>query len=721
MLPGVELQRGTELDQNGIDALSHRLESYLAPDQIQQIRKAYFFADQAHLGQFRRNGAPYITHPLAVAEILCDMHMDHQSIVAAILHDVIEDTSVSKEEIETLFGDEVARLVDGVTKLTQVHFGSKAEAKAENLRKMILAMTQDIRVILVKLADRLHNMRTLDVLAPQKSRRIAEETLEIYAPIANRLGMNDLRIEYEDLGFAVIHPFRHRMIAKAVKAARGNRKELLTHIRETIEQRLRSENMHVRVIGREKHLFSIYSKMKEKRKSFSEIMDVYGFRIITDSVDSCYRALGMIHNLYKPVPGKFKDYIAIPKANGYQSLHTVLIGQRGVPIEIQIRTEAMEAMANNGIAAHWLYKSEGFTNTSQSRAREWIKSLIEIQKNTGTSMEFIEHVKVDLFPDEVYVFTPKGHILTLAQGSTAVDFAYTVHSDVGNTCVAARIDNRLAPLSIPLQSGQTVEIITAPGARPNPAWLNFVVTSKARINIRHFLKTQQTEDALSLGKRLLDQSLQGLGFPQGTEQLTTTTLQEVLHELGISLEQLYQDIGLGNRLAPLIALRLTGHNLQEGTLPRSSSARISMAIRGTEGVMLSFARCCRPIPGDEIIGHMSAGKGLVVHRDNCRNMAQELKDNPDKCLNLNWSDHIEREFQVDLRVFLENQRGVLATLAAQISESDANIESMVLHEKDTHQSVIQMTILVRNRIQLARTMKRLRHLHGVSRVQRMRA
>lgn len=702
----------------GLEELSQRLESYLSAPQIEAIRHAYRFAERAHNGQYRRNGDPYITHPLAVANILCDMHMDHQSIMAAMLHDVIEDTGVPKEELARAFGPEVAQLVDGVTKLTQVQFGSKAEAKAENFRKMMLAMTQDIRVILVKLADRLHNMRTLDVLATEKRKRIAEETLEIYAPIANRLGMNELRMEFEDLGFGSLYPMRAMLIRKAVKAARGNRREMVNSIKEAMEHRLDEEGLKARVIGREKHLYSIYLKMREKRKSFSEIMDVYGFRIITENVDACYRALGMVHNLYKPVPGKFKDYIAIPKANGYQSLHTVLIGQRGIPIEIQIRTEAMEAMANNGIAAHWLYKSEGFTNTSQSRAREWIRSLLEIQKNAGNSLEFIEHVKIDLFPDEVYVFTPKGKILTLPQAATAVDFAYAVHSDVGNTCVAARIDNRLAPLSLPLQSGQTVEIITAPGARPNPTWLNFVVTSKARANIRHFLKDQQQSEAVDLGRRLLDRALAAVG--SSVAQLEQGRLEQTLRELNLAdMATLLQEIGLGNRLAQLIARRLI--DVTENADTGRGAAPRTIAIRGTEGMVITYARCCRPIPGDEIVGHLSSGRGLVIHRDNCNNIAVELRENPDKCLSLHWSDRVEREFQVDLRVELENQRGVMAILATQITDADANIESIALNEKDAHHAVVNLSLIVRDRIHLARVIKRLRIIKGVSRVTRVRA
>ena len=512
----------------GLAGFSEYLATYLKPEQIAEVESAYVFSRIAHEGQFRRNGDPYITHPLAVADILAHMHMDHQSLMAALLHDVIEDTGVSKEELGKHFGMDVADLVDGVTKLAKVRTQTKAEAQAENLRKMMLAMTQDIRVIIVKLADRLHNMRTLDVLAPEKRRRIAQETLDIYAPLANRLGMNQVRIELEDLCFEALFPMRAPLIRKAVRSARGNRKDMLETIRQTLEQRLRQEGLTARVLGREKHMYSIYMKMKEKQKSFSEIMDVYGFRVVVESVDACYRALGIMHNLYKPIPGKFKDYIAIPKANGYQSVHTVLKGQRGVPIEIQIRTEAMESMANNGVAAHWLYKDTG--NTSQARAREWMKSLLELQKSAGNSLEFIENVKIDLFPDEVYVFTPKGTILTLPKGSTPVDFAYAVHSDVGNSCVAARVDGRLAPLSLPLLTGQTVEVISAPGAMPNPHWLNFVITSKARANIRSYLKDQQQSQSVDLGRRLLDKALSAYALKVAA--VPAAVLAQVLGELG---------------------------------------------------------------------------------------------------------------------------------------------------------------------------------------------
>jgi RelA/SpoT family (p)ppGpp synthetase len=707
---------------SGIDALCSRLESYLPPDQIADIRRAYLYSEKAHDGQFRRNGAPYITHPLAVANILCDMHMDRQSIMAAMLHDVIEDTGISKSAIAAEFGNEVAELVDGVTKLTQVHFSSKAEAQAENFRKMILAMTQDTRVILVKLADRLHNMRTLDVLPPEKRRRVALETLEIYAPIANRLGMNDFRVEFEDLGFYALYPMRAPLIRKAVMSARGNRKEMLNTIRETLEKRLAGEGINVRVIGREKHLYSIYQKMREKRKSFSEIMDVYGFRLITENVDACYRALGIVHNLYKPIPGKFKDYIAIPKANGYQSLHTILKGQRGVPIEIQIRTEAMEAMANNGIAAHWLYKSdaEGFTNTSQTRAREWMKSLLEIQRNAGDSMEFIESVKIDLFPDEVYVFTPKGLILTLPVGATAVDFAYAVHTDVGNTCVAARVDNRLTPLSLPLASGQTVEIVTAPGARPNPAWLNFVITSKARGSIRHFLKDQQHSEAVDLGRRLLEKALSTQGY--ALARIPGERLQALLAELGLkNADALLEEIGLGNRVPQVIAARLLPEDAEIISVESRQPGGRGIAIRGTEGLVITYARCCRPLPGDAIVGHLSAGRGIVIHRDICNNILSELRDNPDKCMSLRWAEKVDREFQSELRVELENQRGLLAEIARQVTDMDANIEGINIQEKSSQHGVMNLSLQVHDRIHLARIIKRIRIIKGVEKIVRVRA
>lgn len=707
---------------SGIDLLCERLTSYLAPEQIADVRRAYEYSAVAHTGQFRRNGDPYVTHPLAVADILCDMHMDHQSLMAAMLHDVIEDTGVSKDVLAQQFGDDVATLVDGVTKLTQAHFNTRAEAQAENFRKMILAMTQDVRVIVVKLADRLHNMRTLDVLTPEKRKRVARETLDIYAPIAMRLGMNDIRIEFEELGFHAIWPMRAERIQHAVLAARGNRKEVVLSLEAALSERLANEGVGARVIGREKHLYGIYQKMREKRRSFSEIMDIYGFRVIVDNVDACYRALGIVHNLYKPIPGKFKDYIAIPKTNGYQSLHTVLKGPRGVPIEVQIRSEAMDAMASNGIAAHWLYKSDGFTNTSQTRAREWMKSLLELQRNAGDSLEFIENVKIDLFPDEVYIFTPKGRIMTLPRGATPVDFAYAVHSDIGDTCVAARVDNRLAPLSLPLTTGQTVEVITAPGARPNPGWLDFVVTARARAKIRHYLKDQQEGESRDLGLRLLEKSLSGIG--SRLDAVPEKRLRKVLHELGFAeLGTLLESIGMGNQVPQIVARRL----LPEDELPSVRKSFFKrggdkgIAIRGTEGLVVSYARCCRPLPGDEIMGFLSAGRGVVIHRHKCRSIAAEARANPDKCLPLRWSDKVDREFQSELRVALANQRGLLATIAQEVTDSDANIEHINIEEKGSHHGVMQLGLLVKDRIHLAQIIKRIRVLPGVDKVTRVRA
>ncbi|SIP92968.1 guanosine-3',5'-bis(diphosphate) 3'-pyrophosphohydrolase [Aquipseudomonas alcaligenes] len=699
-----------------IDTLAERLSTYLAADQVNLVRRAYFYAEQAHDGQRRRSGEAYVTHPLAVANILADMHMDHQSLMAAMLHDVIEDTGIAKEALHAQFGETVAELVDGVSKLTQMDFQTKAEAQAENFQKMAMAMARDIRVILVKLADRLHNMRTLEVLAGEKRRRIAKETLEIYAPIANRLGMHSMRVEFEDLGFKAMYPMRSERIRTAVKRARGNRKEIVNKIEESITACLQREGMQGEVIGREKHLYSIYKKMRGKRRAFNEIMDVYAFRIVVDKVDTCYRVLGAVHNLYKPLPGRFKDYIAIPKANGYQSLHTTLFGMHGVPIEIQIRTREMEELANNGIAAHWLYKSaeDEQPKGSHARARQWVKGILELQQRAGNSLEFIESVKIDLFPDEVYVFTPKGRIMELPKGSTAVDFAYAVHTDVGNSCIACRINRRLAPLSQALESGSTVEIVTAPGARPNPAWLNFVVTGKARTHIRHALKLQRRSESISLGERLLNKTL--TGFDSHLEKIAPERIQAVLGEYRLDvLEDLLEDIGLGNRMAYVVARRLLAESGE--TAPSYDGP---LAIRGTEGLVLSYAKCCTPIPGDPIVGHLSAGKGMVVHLDSCRNIA-DIRHNPEKCIPLNWAKDVAGEFNVELRVELEHQRGLIALLASSVNAADGNIEKIGMDERDGRISVVQLVISVHDRVHLARVIKKLRALKGVIRITRMRA
>jgi guanosine-3',5'-bis(diphosphate) 3'-pyrophosphohydrolase len=700
-----------------LDALDSTLRSYLNPEQTNHVKRAYYFAEQAHFGQVRRSGEDYVTHPLAVAGILADMHMDHQSLMAAMLHDVIEDTGIPKTAIGKQFGPTVAELVDGVSKLTQMEFETLEEKQAENFQKMALAMARDIRVILVKLADRLHNMRTLGVLQSSKARRIARETLDIYAPIAMRLGMNTVRMEFEDLGFNALYPMRARRIDAALRSARGHRKELVDKIRHQIETTLAQEGHEVEVIGREKHLYSIYKKMKSKRKSFSEIMDIYAFRIIVDSVDTCYRVLGCIHSLYKPVPGEFKDYIAIPKANGYQSLHTVLMGMHGVPIEIQIRTREMEAMANNGIAAHWLYKTDGqSTNGSHTRAREWVQGLLEMQQRAGNSLEFIESVKIDLFPDEIYVFTPKGRILELPRGATAVDFAYAVHTDVGNSCVACRINRRLAPLSEPLQSGETVEILTAPGATPNPSWFNYAVSAKARTNIRHFLKNQTREDSVALGRRLLDRAL--AAFDRSLDQLPAEELGEYLRRHHYEqLDDLLEQIARGNRLPAITAQQLLGGLGADPTLTKGEVSPV--AIRGTEGFMVSYARCCHPIPGDPIDGYLSSEKGVVVHRERCKNLA-DMREKSERLVALRWDELVEGEYSVELRIEVENRRGMIAVIATRINSMGVNIEKISTDDKDYQFTYVDLEMLVRNRVHLAHIMKRLRAITSVRKVARIK-
>jgi len=700
-----------------LDALNTTLRTYLNPEQTNHVNRAYFFAEQAHFGQRRRSGEPYVTHPLAVAGILADMHMDHQSLIAAMLHDVIEDTGIEKFAIGEQFGSTVAELVDGVSKLTQMEFESLEEKQAENFQKMALAMAQDIRVILVKLADRLHNMRTLGVLKSAKARRIARETLEIYSPIAMRLGMNAVRMEFEDLGFKALYPMRATRIDAALRQARGHRKELVEKVRHQIEATLQQEGHEVSVLGREKHVYSIYKKMKSKRKSFSEIMDIYAFRIIVDSVDTCYRVLGCIHSLYKPVPGEFKDYIAIPKANGYQSLHTVLMGMHAVPIEVQIRTQEMEDMANNGIAAHWLYKSDGTaTKGSHARAREWVQGLLEMQQRAGNSLEFIESVKMDLFPDEIYVFTPKGRILELPRRATAVDFAYAVHTDVGNSCVACRINRRLAPLSEPLESGQTVEILTSSGAQPNPAWLDYAVTAKARSNIHHFLKYQTRDDSLALGRSLLDKALTGFG--SNLETLPAEKLQEFLAQQSYdNLDDMLMDIARGNRLPTFTAQQLLS-GLDGGQLQQSGGAQ-PVAICGTEGFMVSYARCCHPIPGDPIEGYLSMEKGVVVHRAQCNNLV-DIRDHNERHIALRWDQKVEGEYRAELRVEVENRRGMIAVIATRINSMGVNIEKISSDDKDYQFTYVNLEMMVEGRVHLARIMKRLRTIIHVRKVVRIK-
>lgn len=688
--------------------------SYLDDDQKAEVYRAYRLADAAHEGVVRKSGDPYITHPLAVAGILADLRMDHRTLMAAILHDTIEDTWVTKQRLVDEFGQEVAELVDGVTKLDRVEFGSRQEQAAESFIKMILAMSRDIRVILIKLADRLHNMRTLGHMKREKRRRIALETLEVYAPIAMRLGMHSFKEELEDLGFSQLHPLRHRVISEHLRQVSGSQRATIDHIASTIHERLAEAGISAEVLGRLKSPFGVYHKMHSSARRFQEIHDLMGFRLVVDQVDDCYRALGIVHGIYSPISGRFKDYIAVPKSNGYQSIHTGLLGPDAFPVEIQIRTRDMEKIAESGIAAHWLYKtdSDGLKSTQQ-RARDWLTSLLDIQSQAGNSIEFLENVKVDLFPNEIYVFTPKGNILQLPKKSTVVDFAYSVHTDVGNHCVAARIDHQLAPLHSELQSGQTIEIITAASARPNPDWLEFVVTSKARTGVRHFLKNLEYEDSVLLGHRMLDRALDSLGTYLDT--IPQQRIDALLAEYKLErLEQLLADIAMGNRMAMIVAGKLLPTNNQEQT-KRTPEA---LTIKGTEGRVVTFSKCCHPIPGDDIMGFLSAGRGIVVHTLSCHNLP-ELKKSPERCLAVGWDREVEGGFLVPLRVRVHNKPGVLATVAAIIAESDSNIELVEYIERDPEYATMRFALIVRDRVHLARIMRRVRRDPTVLKVQRL--
>lgn len=703
------------------EELRQELQNYLDNTQILTIEEAYHLAKKAHGGQKRHTGDPYITHPVAVAYILAQMRMDPPTIMAAILHDVIEDTPYEKHDLVEKFGKEVADLVDGVTKLTQIEFENRAMAQAENFRKMVMAMARDIRVILVKIADRLHNMRTIDCLPPEKRRRISKETLEIFAPIANRLGMHAFRIEFEDLGFAALYPMRYRIIKNAVSKALGNRHEIMELIDKEIRNALKKMNIPIRSLTRrEKHIYSIYKKMHEKRLSFSEVMDVYGFRVIVDKLDTCYRVLGILHNLYKPLTQRFKDYIAIPKANGYQSLHTVLFGPYGVPIEVQVRTEEMHKTAEYGISAHWLYKTEkAIFSEAQTRAKEWLKGVLEMHKSSKNSLEFIENVKIDLFPDEVYVFTPKGSIMELPAGATLVDFAYAIHSDIGNTCVAAKLDRKLAPLSTSLTNGQQVEIITAPGARPNPAWLNFVVTGKARSNIKHILKKQHREESIELGKRLVEKSLRA--YDLTLSQIPEDSIQSVLRSAKLeTIHHFFEEVGLGNRTATLAAKQLAKFSGTTDQVRLNDLTPLHpLAIKGTEGIVVMYAKCCRPIPGDPICGYIEPGQGVVVHVEQCPTL-ENYRQIPDKLIPLRWEDKVHGDFSVDLSVDILNQRGSLASLALVISESESNIEQINAEEFDGRYFSVNITLTARDRKHLAKILRNIRKSKNVIRVVRLK-
>ncbi len=699
-------------------ALKERI-AYLPPAQVTQVLRAYAIGAQAHAGQERKSGEPYITHPVAVAGILAELGLDAETIIAAILHDTLEDTELSREALAGEFGEVVAELVDGVTKLDKMRFGTRQEADAESFRKMLLAMARDIRVILIKLADRLHNMRTLGAKDQGSRRRIARETLEIFAPIAQRLGMNKFKAELQDLGFRALYPDRYRVISERIRAALGNRREVMSKIETALTTQLASEHLSAHVVGRIKSPWSIYSKMRNEHKTFAQLMDVYGFRVVVDSATNCYVALGAVHALYKPVDRRFKDFIAIPKANGYQSLHTVLLGPFGAPIEVQIRTAEMDSVAERGVAAHWAYKTDsGPANSAQVRAREWLASMVDSSANTVSSSEFIENVKIDLFPDEVYLFTPRGDILSLPRHATALDFAYAVHTDVGDHAVAARVDKKLTPLRSRLESGQLVEIITAPSAAPNPAWLEVVVTGKARTAIRQYLKHLQHEDAVDFGHRMLDRALDALG--SSLDAIAPTTLDRFLKASKLKrLEELLSDIALGNRMPDVVARQLLGSRwkkaagVKAGVAPAQEKIRISGGERG----VLSFANCCHPLPGDDIIGYLSSGKGIVVHRVECPNVV-ELRRSPERLVAIEWDRDVKGDYRAQLHIEVINRPGVLATVAAAIAAADSNIENVEYVERDASAATLLFSMEVKSRKHLADVIRRVRRTGVVSAVRR---
>ena len=694
---------------------------YLKPTDVARLAEAYRFSGAAHAGQTRQSGEPYVSHPLAVAEILAGWRLDSQALMAALLHDVMEDTSVTKAEISDTFGKPVADLVDGVSKLDKIEFQSAEDAQAENFRKMLLAMARDVRVILIKLADRLHNMRTLAAVAPAKRRRVARETMEIYAPIANRLGLNELFHELQELAFSHTHPLRYRVLLKATRSARGNRREVVGKIEAGIKARLADAGVAAAISGREKHIYSIYRKMIEKHLSFSEVHDIYGFRVVVQDAPTCYLALGVLHGLYKPVPGKFKDYIAIPKANGYQSLHTALIGPYGVPVEIQLRTEEMHRLAEAGVASHWMYKSDADSLSElQKKTHQWLQSLLEIQSQSGDSQEFLEHVKVDLFPDEVYVFTPKGRIMPLPRGATAVDFAYAVHTDIGNKCVAAKVNGELVALRTELRNGDRIEIITTGYAKPNPAWLQYVRTAKARSNIRHFLKTMQYDESAALGERLLEQALKAAGH--SSSEIDAESWERAIRDAGAHTRQeVLADIGLGRRLPAVVARRLLRKTeREEAKSGHPKAAPASVVIRGTEGMAVQLASCCRPIPGDAIVGSIKKGQGLVVHVADCRPAKRSRRNEPDQWIDVEWDRQPSRLFQTAVRVIVTNQRGVLAKVASEIAGAASNIDAISMEEDRAVFTTMLFILEVANRQHLARVMRALRRLPEVEKLARAR-
>ena len=701
-----------------LEKLRELLGTYLRAEDIERVAEAFRFSAEAHKDQFRISGDPYFSHPLAVAGILTGWHLDAQALMAALLHDVTEDTEITPAEIGERFGKVTAELVDGVSKLDKIEFQSIEDAQAENFRKMLLAMARDVRVILIKLADRLHNMRTLDTLRPDKRRRIARETLEIYAPIANRLGLNNLYRELQELAFRHVWPLRYRVLSKAIKAARGNRREVVGKILAGIKARLAEAGIEAEVMGREKHLYGIYRKMRGKSLTFSQVLDIYGFRVIVRDVPTCYLVLGALHGLYKPVPGKFKDYIAIPKGNGYQSLHTTLIGPYGTPVEVQIRTTEMHHVAEAGVASHWLYKDDKSLSELQQRTHKWLQSLLELQSASGDSAEFLEHLKIDLFPGEVYVFTPKGRILPLPRGATPVDFAYAVHTDIGNRCIACRINHELMPLRTELRNGDQVEVITATHANPNPAWLSYVKTGKARSQIRHFLKTTQQEESVALGERLLAQALRPLDL--SFERIGEPVWDKFVLECGAkSKTEVLTDIGLGKRLPAIVARRLA-ERIEKGEAAVEARAQGPILIRGSEGMAVQLAHCCRPIPGDPIVGVIKKGQGLVVHLADCPSISIRGRGERGKWVDVEWERDSGKLFEAAIKIEAENRRGVLAKVAAEIAEAGSNIQHVTMDDEQGVYTSLYFTLQVSNRVHLARILRALRAIPEVVRIARVR-
>lgn len=699
------------------EGLNHIIQEYLPPEQVELVKRAFVIAREAHEGQSRSSGEPYITHPVAVASIIAGMRLDHEAVMAALLHDVIEDTPYTEEQLKGEFGASVAEIVEGVSKLDKLKFRTRQEAEVANFRKMILAMTKDIRVVLIKLADRTHNMRTLSALRPDKRRRIAKETLEIYAPLAHRLGIEHIKNELEDLGFEAMHPQRYAVLRKVVQIARGNRKDMIERISAEIKGRLEDVGIQARVFGREKHLYAIYQKMRLKDQQFHSIMDIYAFRTVVNNVDTCYRVLGQMHSLYKPRPGRVKDYIAVPKANGYQSLHTSMIGPHGVPVEVQIRTEEMDQMAEMGVAAHWAYKQGGKNDSTpaQIRAQRWLQSLVELQQSAGNSFEFIESVKSEFFPKEIYVFTPKGRIVELPKGATPVDFAYAVHTDVGKNCVAANVDRKPYPLSQALESGQTVDILTSPNARPNVAWLNFVVTAKARSSIRHALKDLRRDEAIESGRRQLAHALS----PLKLEELNLEFTQNVLTDLKLaSLNDLFMEIGLGNQMSTVIAHRLLGESIEIDTDGNPDNNATPLEIKGNGGLLTTFAQCCHPVPGDPIIAYASPGKGLVIHHELCSNL-KNRKDDPKHYMSVDWEkSDTQIEFETELRIEMINQQGTLPHLMSTISSMDSNIQSIWTEEQEGRLYQIIVLLTVKDIKHLANIIRKIKQMPELIHIER---